>query len=71
MPETSIETGRALDAMTLLVATMAEDKQTVHAVRREVAADELLDGMLSVAQYLGDRARTELVDTLRREPVGG
>ncbi len=65
--EISVETERALDAMILLVATMAEDKQTVHDIRREVAADELLDGLLSVSQHLAHRACTSLVDTLRRE----
>ncbi|MEU0583775.1 hypothetical protein [Streptomyces sp. NPDC006132] len=68
MPEIGIETHRALDAMTLVVASLAEDEQTVRDIRREVAADELLDGMLSVAQHLAHRARTKLVDTLRREP---
>lgn len=66
--EISIETHRALGAMTLPAASLADDKQTVHDIRREVAADELLDGMLSVAQHLAHRARTELVDILRREP---
>ncbi|GGS37120.1 hypothetical protein [Streptomyces violaceus] len=64
----SIETDRALTAMTLLLATIADDRQTVADIPKNRADDELVDGLLTVAEHLDEWSSDPLVETLRAGP---